>query len=350
LPEQPYPKVLGFEHCIRRVLRGHMQRRDFITLVGGSAMAWPLAARAQGTGKIPRIGILWHAGSAAEEAIFLAAFRQGLADVGYVEGRNIIAEHRFPAELPDRFQSMAAELVGLKMDVLVAAGQPPALALQQATKTIPIVFVAASDPIGVGLVNSLARPNGNITGLSNPDLIGKRLEILKEAFPNLKRAAVLVNASHPLYARRYIELVQTNVRDLGLAFEPVQVDGPGDLERAFSSITGDVGTGLAAAGDVMFYNERKRICELALSHRLPAIFSSEEFVGVGGLISYGASIPAVFRRSAFYVDKILKGEKPSDLPVEQPSLFRLCINLKTANALDLTLPPLLLTRADEVIE
>jgi putative tryptophan/tyrosine transport system substrate-binding protein len=327
-----------------------MRRRKFIKLMGVAVGTWPLAARAQGTGKIPRIGVLWHAGSAAEEAIFLAAFRQGLADLGYVEGRNIVAEHRFPAELPDRFQSMAAELVGLKMDVLVAAGQPPALALQQATKTIPIVFVAANDPIGVGLVNSLARPNGNITGLSNPDLIGKRLEILKEAFPNLMRAAVLVNVSDPSYGRRYIELAQTNVRDLGLAFEPVQVNGPSDLERAFSSITEDVGTGVAAAGDVMFYNYRKRICELALSHHLPAIFNSEEFVRVGGLISYGASIPAVFRRSAFYVDRILKGEKPSDLPVEQPSLFRLFINLKTANALDLTLPPLLLTRADEVIE
>ena len=327
-----------------------MRRRRFIKLMGVALGTWPLAARAQGTGKVPRIGVLWHAGSAAEEAIFLAAFRQGLADFGYVEGRNIVAEHRFPAELPDRFQSMAAELVGLKMDVLVAAGQPAALALQQATKTIPLVFVAANDPIGVGLVNSLARPNGNITGLSNPDLIGKKLEILKEAFPNLKRAAVLVNVSDPLYARRYIELAQTNVRNLGLAFEPVQVNGPSDLERAFSSITEDVGTGVAAAGDVMFYNYRKRICELHFSHHLPAIFNSEEFVRVGGLISYGASIPAVFRRSAFYVDRILKGEKPSDLPVEQPSLFRLFINLKTANALDLTLSPLLLTRADEVIE
>jgi putative tryptophan/tyrosine transport system substrate-binding protein len=327
-----------------------MRRRKFIKLIGSAAVAWPLAARAQGTGKIPRIGVLWHAGNAAEEAIFLAAFRQGLADFGYVEGRNIVAEHRFPAELPDRFQSMAAELVGLKMDVLVAAGQPPALALQQATKTIPIVFVAANDPIGVGLVNSLARPSGNITGLSNPDLIGKRLEILKEAFPNLVRAAVLVNVSDPLYARRYIELVETSVRNLSLAFEPVQVNGPSDLERAFSSITEDAGTGVAAAADVMFYSNRKRVCELALSRHLPAIFSTEEFVRDGGLISYGTSIPAVFRRSAFYVDRILKGEKPSNLPVEEPSLFRLSINLKIASALGLKLPPLLLTRADDVIE
>jgi putative tryptophan/tyrosine transport system substrate-binding protein len=327
-----------------------MQRRKFIKLIGAAAGTWPLRADAQSGVKIPRIGVLWHAGSAAEESIFLAAFRQGLADFGYVEGRNIVAEHRFPAELPDRFRSMAAELAELKMDVLVAAGTPPALALQQATKTIPIVFVAANDPIGVGLVNSLARPTGNITGLINPDLIGKRLEILKEVFPNLTHAAVLVNITDPSYARRYIESAQTDVRNIGLGFEPVEVNGPNDLKRAFSSIAEDAGTGVAAAGDVMFYNNRKLMCELALSRHLPAIFSSEEFVRVGGLSSYGASIPAIFRRSAFYVDRILKGAKPSDLPVEQPTLFRLFINLTTAKALDLTLPPLLLTRADEVIE
>jgi putative ABC transport system substrate-binding protein len=327
-----------------------MQRRQFITLLGGAAVAWPLAVRAQSPPKMPRIGMLWHAGSAEEESIYLAAFRQGLADVGYVEGRNVVAEHRFPAEIPERFHSMAAELVGLKMDVLVAAGQPPALALQRATATIPIVFVAAYDPIGVGLVNSLARPSGNITGLSLPDLIGKRLEIFKEAFPNLLRVAVLVNATNPSYARRYIESVQGDIRKLGLAVQPVEVNGPGDLERAFSTITQNVGTGVAAAADVMFYNERKRISALALTRRLPAIFHNEEFVKVGGLMSYGANVPAIFRRSAVYVDKILKGAKPSDLPVEQPTLYRFFINLKTANTLGLTIPPTLLTRADEVID
>ena len=186
-----------------------MRRRDFITLVSGAtgyAVVRPGALRAEALGQMPRIGMLWHAGSADEKSIYLAAFRQGLADVGYVEGRNIIVEHRFPAEKPERFQSMAAELVQLKLEVLVAAGQPSALALQRATTTIPIIFVAAYDPIGVGLVNSLARPSGNITGLSHPDLIGKRLEILKQALPNLSRVAVLINAANQSYAHRYGEL------------------------------------------------------------------------------------------------------------------------------------------------
>jgi putative ABC transport system substrate-binding protein len=327
-----------------------MKRREFIGALGGAVVAWPLAARAQRIGKIPKIGVLWHAGSADEEAIFLAAFRQGLADLGYIEGKNIAVEHRFPAEMPERFRSMAAELVGLKMDVLVAAGQPPALALQQATSTIPIVFIAAYDPLGVGLVNNLARPTGNITGLSLPDLIGKRLEIFKEAVPNLTKVAVLVNATNPSYARSYIESVRDEVGKLNLVFQPVEVGGPSDLERAFAAVTPDVGTGVAAAADVMFYANRKRMSDLALARRLPAMFHNEEFVKIGGLMSYGANVAAIFRRSAAYVDKILRGQKPSDLPVEQPVLYRLFVNLKTARALDLTLPPLLLTRADEVIE
>jgi putative tryptophan/tyrosine transport system substrate-binding protein len=324
-----------------------MKRREFIGFVGGAA-AWPLTARP--AGKIPRIGVLWHAGSPAEEAIFLAALRQGLADLGYVEGKNILVEHRFPAEMPVRFRSMAAELAGLNLDVLVAAGQPPALALQQATLTIPIVFVAAYDPLAAGLVNNLARPAGNVTGFSLPDLIGKRLEIFKEALPDLVRVAVLMNAANQSYAHQYIESAQDDVRKLSLVLQPVEVDGSSDLERALSAITQNARTGVAAAADVMFYNNRIRICDLALAHRLPAIFHNEEFVKVGGLMSYGADVAAIFRRSAVYVDKILRGQKPGDLPVEQPDLFRLVINLKTAKALDLALPPLLLTRADEVIE
>jgi putative tryptophan/tyrosine transport system substrate-binding protein len=330
--------------------RQHIKRREFITLLCGMAAVWPLTRRAQSLGKMPRIGMLWHAGSADEEWIYLAAFRQGLADAGYVEGRNIVVEHRFPAEKAKRSQSMAAELVELKMDVLVAAGQPPALALQRATATIPIVFVGAYDPIGVGLVNSIARPSGNITGLSLPDLIGKRLEIFREALPNLSRVVVLINATNPSYAQRYSQSVQNDARKLQLACQPVEVDGPTDLERAFSSITQEMGTGIAAAADGMFYNERKRMSELALAHRLPSMFHNEELVRSGGLMSYGANVPAIFRHSALYVDKILKGEKPSELPVEQPSLFRLFVNLKTAENLGLTIPPTLLIRADEVIE
>jgi putative tryptophan/tyrosine transport system substrate-binding protein len=330
-----------------------MRRRDFILLVSGAtgyAVVRPGVLRAEALGQMPRIGMLWHAGSADEESIYLAAFRQGLADVGYVEGRNIIVEHRFPAEKPERFQSMAAELVELKLEVLVASGQPPALALQRATATIPIIFVAAYDPLGVGLVNSLARPSGNITGLSLPDLIGKRLEILKQALPNLSRVAVLINPANQSYAHRYGDSVQDDGHKLGLSIQPVEVNGPGDLERAFSAITPDPGTGVAAAADVMFYIERKRIAALALANRLPSMFHNEEFVKVGGLMSYGANVPAIFRRSGVYVDKILKGAKPSTLPVEQPNLFRSFVNLRTAKVLGVTIPPTLLVLADEVIE
>jgi putative tryptophan/tyrosine transport system substrate-binding protein len=312
-----------------------MKRRDFIAVVGGAAgygLLRPNLAQSQAIGRKPRIGMLWHAGSAEEESIYLAAFRKGLADVGYIEGQNIIVEHRFPAENPERFQSMAAELVGLKLDVLVAAGQPPALALQRATTSIPIVFVAVYDPIGVGLVTNLARPSGNITGLWLPDLIGKRLELFRQALPNLSRVAVLVNVANQSYAQRYTKSVQQDGQNLALAIQAVEVKGPSDIERAFSTITVDEGTGLAAAADVMFYNERKHIAALALTNRLPTMFHNEEFVKAGGLLSYGANVPAIFRHSAVYVDKIIKGAKPCDLPVEQPTLFRMFANVQTAKA------------------
>jgi putative ABC transport system substrate-binding protein len=211
------------------------------------------------------------------------------------------------------------------------------------------VFVAAFDPIGVGLVNSLARPSGNITGLILPDLIGKRLEIFKQALPNLSRVAVLINAVTS-DVRRYGDSVQDDGHKLGLSIQPVEVNGPGDLERAFSAITPDSGTGVAAAADVMFYNERKRIAALALANRLPSMFHNEEFVKVGGLLSYGANVPVIFRRSAVYVDKILKGAKPSTLPVEQPTLFRSFVNITTAKVLGVTIPPTMLSLADAVID
>lgn len=329
-----------------------MRRREFIALLGGTAGSAVLShrlARAQSARPAPRVGMLWHAGSAEEEAIYLAAFRQGLADSGYVEGRNIVVEHRFPAEQPERFRAMATELSQRKPDVLVAAGQPAALALQQATASIPIVFAAVYDPIGVGLVTNLARPDGNVTGFSTPDLIGKRLELLREALPKLSRVAVLINTNNQSYAKRYAESVKEDGGKLNLAIQPVDVNGAGDLERAFSAID-DAAGGVAAAADVMFYAERKRMIALAMAHRLPSIFHNEQFVRDGGLLSYGANISAVFRRSASYVDRIIKGAKPSDLPVEQPNLYRTFANVQTAKALGLTLPPTLLSMADEVIE
>ena len=327
-----------------------MRRRGFIAGLG-AATALPLAIRAQQAAKKPRMGMLWHAGNAEEEAIFLAAFRQGLADAGYIEGHNIVVEHRFPNEIPEHFHAMAEELARLNPDVLAAAGQPPSLALQQATSTIPIVFISVYDPVGVGLVSNLARPTGNITGLSNPDLIGKRLEIFKEVFPDLSRVAVLLNATNPSYLRRYVEAVEIDARNLGLTMQPLEVKEPADLERAFSAITSDAGTGVAAMADVMFYVERKRIAELALGGRLPTLFHNEEFVRSGGFMSYGANIAALFRRAgAYYIDKILKGAKPGDLPVELPTLYRFFVNLGTAKELGLSVPPTILTRADEVIE
>jgi putative tryptophan/tyrosine transport system substrate-binding protein len=330
-----------------------MRRRDFIILLGGLTAyttPQPGLAQSQPVRAKPRIGMLWHAGSAEEESVYLAAFRQGLADVGYVEGQNITVEHRFPAEKPERFQSMAKELVDLNLDVLVAAGQPPALALQRATTSIPIVFVGAYDPIGVGLVTNLARPVGNITGLSLPDLIAKRLELFQQALPHLSRVAVLINATNQSDAKRYAESVREDGGKLNLGIQVVDVNGIGDLDRAFSVIAPDAAGGIAAAADVMFYSERKKIIALTMERRLPSIFHNEEFVRDGGLLSYGANVPAIFRRSATYVEKIIKGTKPSDLPVEQPNLYRTFANLQTAKALGLTLPSTLLAMADEVIE
>jgi putative tryptophan/tyrosine transport system substrate-binding protein len=329
-----------------------MERREFITLLGGGAgyaLLRPRIARAENPRSQPRVGMLWHAASADEEAVFLAAFRQGLADLGYVEGRNIVIDHRFPAEQPERFRTMAAELSQLKPDVLVAAGQPAALALQQATASIPIVFAAAYDPIGVGLVTNLARPDGNITGFSLPDLIGKRLELFQQALPHLSRVAVLINATNQSYAHRYAESVQEDGDKLKLAIQPVAVSGESDLDRAFSVIAPDA-TGVAAAADVMFYRKRQQIIASAMVRRLPSIFHNEEFVKDGGLLSYGANVPAIFQRSASYVERIIKGAKPGDLPVEQPNLYRTFANVQTAKALGLTLPPTLLAMADEVIE
>jgi putative tryptophan/tyrosine transport system substrate-binding protein len=329
-----------------------MKRREFIALIGGAAGCAALRpgfARTETVRQKPRVGVLWHAGSAEEESIYLAAFRQGFSDVGYVEGQNIVVEHRFPDEKPERFQSRAKELAGLKLDVLVAAGQPPALALQRATTSTPIVFVATFDPLGVGLVTSFARPTGNITGLSLPDLIGKRLQIFQQTLPNLARVAVLINATNQS-AQGYAKSVKEDAQGLGLPLQVVEVNGPEDIERAFSTITPNAETGVAAAAEVMFYKERKRITALALTNHLPSIFHNEEFVRAGGLLSYGANVPAIFRRSAVYVDKIIKGAKASDLPVEAPTLFRMFANLQTAKTLGLTLPPTLLNLADEVIE
>jgi putative ABC transport system substrate-binding protein len=341
------------ESRLAAILAAAMGRREFIALLGCAAAAWPLGARAQRAGRItPRVGVLWHAGNEQEEAIYLEAFRQGLRDLGYVEGKNIALENRFAAEQYDRFSSLAAELVGLKVDVLVAVTVPAALAAQGATTTIPVVFILVPDPIGIGLVKSLAHPGGNVTGLSQTafDIAAKKLELFKEAIVDLSRVAFLVNPGNRAVAHRYVEVTQAGAGPLSVIVQPVEVRASDELKRAFSAITQDGVHGVVVMPDGMFFNERSRIAELSLEHRLPTMMFNKETVQAGGLMSYGPSTPALFRRAATYIEKILKGAKPSDLPVEQPTKFELIINLKTARALGLTVPPTLLVRADEVIE
>ena len=329
-----------------------MRRRELIALVGSAAAAWPLAARGQqSSSKIPIVGVLWHAGSENEEAINLGAVRRGFKDLGYVEGQNIKLINTFAAEQYERFNANAAELVALPVDVLVAVTAPAALAAQRATKTIPIVFAGAIDPIQLKLVESIARPGGNITGLTNlaVDLTAKRLEVLKELVPNLSRVGQLVNSSNPANARRFIAESQVAAAKLKLTVQPVEVGSPDELERAFSTIEGHVDA-MSVPNDGMFYNERQKIAQLALAHRVPLMIAYKEAVQVGALISYGPSSTKIYDRVPYYVDKILKGAKPADLPVELPTFFELFINAKTAKTLGLTVPPTLLSRADEVIE
>jgi putative ABC transport system substrate-binding protein len=332
-----------------------MRRREFITLLGGTVLplsVWSLAARGEEASLQRRIGVLWHAASAEEEAVYLGALREGLADLGYVEGRNIVLENRFPAEQWERFISLAAELVELKPDMLVAVSRPAAIAAQRATTTIPIIFSVVPDPVGSKLVVSLARPGGNITGLSNMalDLSAKRIEFLKEMVGGLSRVALLVNAGDEEGARRYVEESQVAARPLGITIVPVEVRGLGEIPRAFSMIDQLNVNGVVGTADSLFTVERKNIIQLALERHLPTMMHSRETVAAGALMSYAPSYVQILRRTAVYVDKILKGVRPADLPVEQPTKFELVINLKTAAALGLTVPPTLLSRADEVIE
>ena len=328
-----------------------MRRREFITLLG--AFALPLAARAQQpTKKIPRVGVLWHAGSAEEEAIYLGALTEGLKGLGYIDGKTIALEHRFPNEQPERFVSLAAELAALKPDVLIAVTQQAAVAAQRATTTIPIVFIVVPDPVGVKLVNSLSRPGGNITGLTHiaVELSGKRLAVFKEAFPRMTRVALLVNANNPQTTKRYIDETNTAATGLGLDVQPVEVRSLTDFDQAFDRIVEGRLEGVAVPADPLFYQGRSVMAQTAITRRLPLMVYSRETLEAGALMSYGTDQRRIFRRAAVYVDKILKGEKPADLPVEQPTKFEFLINNKTAKAIGYTISELLLLRADEVIE
>jgi putative ABC transport system substrate-binding protein len=329
-----------------------MDRRVFITVVTGSLLAAPLATEAQEASKAARIGYL--AANRAAGLHLQEAFLQGLRDLGYVEGRNLVIEFRDAGGNLDRLPALAAELVALKVDVIVAPSTVAAPIAKQATKTLPIVFALVADPVGSGLVTSLARPGGNVTGLSvlATEIVGKRLELLKQAVPGVSRVAVLwqPGSADERAQRDQLKEAEVAARALGMRLQFVEARGPGDFDRAFSEMVRARAAALILLGHVGFFSERRHLVDLTAKNRLPAVYAAREFVDAGGLMSYAVNFQDVFRRCAVYVDKILKGAKPGDLPVEEPTKFELVINLKAAKALGLTMPPSLLQRADRVIE
>jgi putative ABC transport system substrate-binding protein len=324
-----------------------MRRREFILLIGSTAVAWPLSARTQQGGKKYIIG-RFSAGSATEPLVDVMT--EALRELGWVEGENVVFERRYAENRLERLPELAADLVRLKVDVIVAGGTLAPLAAKRATSTIPIVMVGAGDPLGSGLVPSLARPGGNVTGTSlmAPDFSGKRLELLKELLPRLARVAVLWNAANPYPAIVFKE-TQGAGRTLGIEVQSLEVRGPDDLDGAFEAARKQRPDAMITVEDPLTLNYRKRIVDFATGQQLPSL-GPREFAAAGGLISYGANIADGMRRAAGYVDKILKGAKPADLPVQQPTKLELVINLKTAKALGITIPPSLLVRADELIE
>jgi putative ABC transport system substrate-binding protein len=328
-----------------------MRRRQFIKLLGGAAAAWPLAARAQQqSNKIPLVGVLWHAGSAEEEEVYLSVLVKAFNDLGYVEGKNIHLDHRFPAENPDRFRALAQELIDEKPDAIVAVTTLGAVEVTRATNTIPIVFVLAQDPVRDRFVESLAHPGGNATGLSlmTIDLSGKRLELLKEAVPNVSRVALLVDPTVRSDGNM-VRAHQVAAQSLGLSLWPVEINAADDVEPAFANMVQDGVNGVAFSRGSLLFNLRSRIGAALLSHKLPAVTHVAEQVPSGLLLSYGQDFPDFFRRAPAYVDKILKGAKPADLPVEQPTKFKLVLNLKTAHVLGIGFSQSLILSADEMI-
>jgi len=329
-----------------------ISRRAFVASVTGGLFATPLPAESEQATTIARIG--WLGTRAAGGPHLLDAFRQGLRELGYTETRNVVIEYRYSGGKSEQLPALAAELVALKVDVIVAANTPAALAAKRATRTIPIVCPAFPDPVATGLVTSFARPGGNVTGLSffGPELVGKRMELLKQAMPGISRVAVLLVPTDVAEGQgdATLKAAEVAARTLGMRLQIVGARGPGDIDRAFSDMTKERADGLTMLGGRMLFEERGRVVGLAAKKRLPAVYGSKEYVDVGGLMAYGPNIQDLFRRAATYVDKILKGAKPADLPIEQPTKFDLVINLKTAKALGLTIPPSLLFRADQVIE
>ena len=322
-----------------------MKRREFITLLGGAAATWPLAARAQQS-KMARIGALYIGTADAES--FKKELREGLRELGYVEGQNIAFEFRSAEGKLDRLPELAAELVRLKVDVIVTLYVPPTLAAKQATREIPIVTIVG-DPVETGIVASLARPGGNITGVSIMAAAsnGKSVELFRDMLPSVRRVGVLGHAANPVFAKAMLDQVLLAGRPTGTEIQPVvMVQGPDDLEDAFATLVRERADALVVQGSLAI----KPVTDMALKHRLPAASTARAFAEIGGLMSFGADGPASFRHGAKFVQRILQGKQPKDIPIEQPTKFELVINLKTAKALGLTVPPTFLSRADEVIE
>jgi len=327
-----------------------MRRRDLIAALGSAAATWPFAARAQQPAKLPSIGFMGQTTrSVAGE--WTAAFVQRLRELGWIDGHNVAIEYRWGEGRKERFAEIAAEFVRLKVDVIVTSGTSQVLAAKQVTSVIPIVFATAGDPVGTGLVTSLARPGGNVTGLSNQmlDLAGKQLELLREVVPNLRRLAIIGNIDNPIIV---IEIgdVQAAARMLGLEVVTLEIRRAEDIALAFEALVERRAQALYVSPDALVITNRARIHTLAMGVRLPTMYASRDYVEAGGLMSYGPNYPNLFRRAAEYVDKILRGAKPGDIPVEQPTKFELVINLTAAKALGLTVPDKLLGIADEVIE
>jgi len=322
-----------------------MRRREFLALLGGAAV-WPLAARGQQLKAISRIGVLWPNPPASFEPI-----RQGLRDLGYAEGRNINFEFRWAEGRLDQLPALGAELVALHVDLIITLAPPATLAAKSASQTIPIVFVGIGDPLASGLVSSLAHPGGNLTGTTRmlSEMSVKHVEVLKQAVPSLPRLAVLFNPGNSSHEPA-LKAVATTAQALSVQVRPFQVRGPVEIDAVFAAVRSERADGVLFLADPIFFPHLKRIAELVDSGHLPAIANFVEFPKLGGLMGYAPSIPDEFRHAARHVDKILRGAKPGDLPVEQPTKFELVINLKTAKALGLTIPPTLPARADEVIE
>jgi putative ABC transport system substrate-binding protein len=329
-----------------------MRRRDFISAIVGVA-AWPVAARAQQPGQVRRIGVLMgYAERDLEAQAWVAAFVQGFKALGWIVGRNVSIDYRFGAGDADRMRAYANELVGLKPAVILAESSPATAALLQATRTIPIVFVNVFAPIGQRFVSNLARPGGNITGFSSiePEMGGKWFGLLKEVAPHLARIAVIYNLKTGPFSPLFLDAIEKAASSFALKPIAIPIHDTADIERSISAFAHDLNGGLIVLPSTFLVAHRKLIFEKAVQHRLPAIYGFRFFAVDGGLMSYGVDVPDLFRRSASYVDRILKGEKPGDLPVQAPIKYQLVINLKTAKAIGLEVPPTLLTRADEVIE